>query len=349
MNSIATISELLQLSDSSYRIFDLGRTVSKIPKEQFKLIEQAMQPYPFPIQGHAMLAVVFWQKQSLAPYIWFVKMPLDERGLLNQAARNHFIAIILEALGNDLSQDPSAKQEELLKSNPYNFTPSQYKLASLNSIIKRDLKQSASQFYEHAQLYFAGKIGFDSWQGVAIQGISDFAARTEQKDNEAHLIAALDKLPPQVFAPLASALENHKLSYPLIERLLQLGQQELKKAAPDIAYLANILRALSGHADHPKTRDFINLVLNSKLNDLNLFITLCGRCWSAFTHSDMLMIFLEKIAATDDFELFAGIFQDMIAIPQVRPTLLQCLRNEQRSEALSKMIGQLFSHVKGNK
>ena len=35
---IATISELLALSDSQYRIYDLGRRVDKISKEQFTII-----------------------------------------------------------------------------------------------------------------------------------------------------------------------------------------------------------------------------------------------------------------------------------------------------------------------
>ena len=96
--TISSISALLNLSDSQYRIFDIGRRVDKISKEQFEKIEAAELPYPFPTQGHALLAIAFWQKRSSSPYLWFIKIPLDERGLLNQGARNHFIAIIIETL-----------------------------------------------------------------------------------------------------------------------------------------------------------------------------------------------------------------------------------------------------------
>ena len=95
---ISSISALLSLSDSQYRIYDIGRKVDKISKAQFEKIEAAQLPYPYPSQGHALLAIAFWQKQSTSPYLWFVKLPLDERGLLNQGARNHFIAIIIERI-----------------------------------------------------------------------------------------------------------------------------------------------------------------------------------------------------------------------------------------------------------
>ncbi len=138
MSHISTISELLALSNCQYRIYDMGRKIDKLSKEQFDKIEMTHLPYPFPSQGHAFLAIAFWQKKSTEPYLWFVKLPLDERGLLNQGARNHFIAIIIEALGADLSVDPTEQQEELLKSNPYHFTPAQYKLATINSLLKKN-------------------------------------------------------------------------------------------------------------------------------------------------------------------------------------------------------------------
>mgnify|MGYP002335783292 FL=1 len=126
MSTIDTISELITLSGSQFRVYDIGRRIDKISKADFEKIEHNQLPYPYPMQGHAHLALAFWQKSSKTPYIWFVKLPLDERGLLNQGARNHFIAIIVEALGSDLTVDPTQKQEELLKNNPYNFTPAQY-------------------------------------------------------------------------------------------------------------------------------------------------------------------------------------------------------------------------------
>ncbi|TRX56390.1 DUF3549 family protein [Thalassomonas sp. M1454] len=344
MNQVSTISELLKLSDSSYRIFDMGRKVSKISKQDFEKVEQAMQPYPYPVQGHAELAIIFWQKKATTPFIWFVKFPLDERGLLNQAARNHFIAIILEALGGDLSQDPSEKQEELLKANPYNFTPAQYKLASMNSIIKRDLKQAASQYYEHCQLYFSGKLGFDNWQGVAVQGICDFAARIGEDKNEQYLIAALPHLPEQVFAPLCSALENQTLSINTINAFIELT----KSTELTPARLTNILRALSANAAHQNVQALILGILNDyEAIDLNILVTISARAWLAITEIESLLLYLETLVSNVEQDIFVAIFQDLVALPAVRPALLQSIRTPERSPALSNAIGLLFSQVKG--
>lgn len=348
MDKIATISELLQLSGSSYRIYDLGRKVTKLGKQEFEKVEQAMQPYPMPIQGHACFSIVFWQQTPEQPYIWFVKLPLDERGLLNQGARNHYLAIILEALGNDLGQDPSEKQEQLLKENPYNFKPTQYKLATLNACIKRDLKQKASEYYEHCQLYLSGSIGWDNWQGVGVQGLCDFAARIECPENEQALIKALQHLPEDVFTPLCSALENQSFSIDLLNEFIALGQLELAKDELDQIKLANIIRGMSSNGQHPFLQSFIGDVINNvNVIDLNLLLTISGRTWLALTELEQLTAFLEKLVSIVSQDIFMAVFQDLIALPSIRPLLLQCIRNPQRSGQLGNAIGLIFAQVKG--
>ena len=51
--NIATLSELLKLSGSQYRLYDIGRLVTKLPKEQFEKVELNQLPYPTQTQGHA--------------------------------------------------------------------------------------------------------------------------------------------------------------------------------------------------------------------------------------------------------------------------------------------------------
>ena len=346
--SIATITELLELSGSSYRIFDMGRKVTKIAKSDFEKVEKAMMPYPYPIQGHACFAIVFWQNSPTKPYIWFVKLPLDERGIINQGSRNHYLAIILEALGSNLGQDPTEKQEELLKENPYNFTPVQYKLASLNAVVKRDLKQPASEYYEHCQLYFAGNIGWQNWQGVGVQGLCDLAARINVVENSQYLVNALPHLPEQVFAPLCSALENQKLPFNIIEILVQYIKEHLSKPEIDVNAIANALRALSANAEHSMVCEVIDDIINSQnLFDLNLMLTISGRCWTALTDQTRLVNFMNKFTANVGQEIFAAVFQDLVALPTVRHPLLQAIRNPQRNEHFTRAIGELFAQVKG--
>lgn len=348
MSQIDTLSELLQLSNSSYRVFDLGRKVEKISKTDFERIEQAMMPYPSPLQGHAHLAVVFWQKRPETPYIWFIKLPLDERGLLNQAARNHFIAIIIEALGNDLTVDPTEKQEELLKANPYNFTPSQYKLAALNSTLKFEFKQPASQYFEHCHLYFTGELGWGNWQGIGVQGLCDFAARINEGTNADILANALPHLPEQVFTPLSVALENQQLPVALNEVLAQMAKSELEKDSPDSNYLSAIVRAMSGNALNPLFLELADALISDKhCQQLEIFVAISGRGWMALADYSRMQKFLEAVVEFIDQQTFFALFQDLVALPMIRPVLLQVIRAQDRTPALEKAIGELFTTMQG--
>ena len=351
MDTIDTISDLLALSNCQYRIYDIGRKIDKLSKEQFQKIEANQMPYPFPSQGHAFFAIAFWQKQSPTPYLWFVKLPLDERGLINQGARNHFIAIIVEALGSDLSVNPNEKQEELLKANPYNFTPAQYKLAALNSLLKVELKQPASIYFEHCQQYFLGQLGWQAWQEVGVQGIADFTARLTEENQQA-LVSALPHLPNEVLNPLCCGLENQTLSASLIEALI--NHYKTQQATGNSAILASLLRALASSITHPYCIEFIEELLAEPLSD-ELLITLAGRCWLALTDEKRLLTYLESLVSAlennnpaEQLQLFSAIFKDLVAIPTIRPILFQCMRAPQRSNNLAKAIGALFNQVNPN-
>lgn len=341
-NHISSISELLSLSDSQYRIYDIGRRVDKISKEEFEKIESAQIPYPFPSQGHAFLAIAFWQKQSNSPYLWFIKLPLDERGLLNQGARNHFIAIIIEALGGDLSVNPTEQQEALLKKNPYHFTPAQYKLAAINSVVSVSLKQQASSYYQPAVSYLSGEQGWDNWQQIGVQGLSDFVARLTKNNNEEILTNVIEHLPVQVLSPLCSALENVLLPAKLIEKVITLYQEAENEN--NTALALSLLRALASSTQHPFSQKFILNLLEREFISEEALIVIAGRLWPSLANDSIISSYLEHLVKGDDLDLFMGIFKDLVAIPSTRPLLLQAIRSPNRSSKLAHAIGKLFQH-----
>ncbi|GAA6171166.1 DUF3549 family protein [Colwellia sp. KU-HH00111] len=353
MDTIDTISQLLHSSNSQYRVYDIGRKIEKISKEQFEKIELNQIPYPYPSQGHACIALAFWQQGSPVPYLWLLKLPLDERGLLNQGARNHFIAIIIEALGNDLTQDANEHQEALLKSNPYLYTPAQYKLAVLNSKIKVELKQSPSEYLASFSTYLSGKNGWDKWQAVGVQGISDFTVRLTENGYSQQLINALAHLPNEVLFPLCCALENEQFSVELLDALLALLSSKLLPVEPSqaqeyIEIQQHLLRSIASNCQHPHVEEFIVTLLAQENVAPELLITLSGRCWLALANTQQLMLFLEHLIACNDQALFNSIFKDLVAIPVIRPILFQCMRTPERSNALAQAIGQLFNQLSPN-
>jgi len=350
MDTIDTISQLLNTSNSQYRLYDIGRTITKLSKEQFEKVEQNQLPYPAPFQGHACIAIAFWQPQTTQPFLWLLKLPLDERGLLNQGARNHFIAIIVEALGSDLTQDTSDKQEELLKSNPYLFTPAQYKLAALNSKIKRELHQPASEHLTTFVNYLSDGDRWDNWQRVGVQGISDFVVALNAKDKHQTsysklLINALPHLPEEVLFPLCGALENETLPVDLLVALIRIFKTAPITEGESSPIQQHLLRALASNAEHPHVLALISSLLAQKTLSTELLITLTGRCWLALTEPSKLMAYLEHLVRCNDQALFNGIFKDIVALPALRPIVFQCIRAPERSSELSQAIGQLFNQA----
>ena len=342
--NIATISELLKVSGSQYRLYDIGRLVSKLPKALFEKIELNQLPYPTPVQGHACIAIAFWQKQYLQPYLWLLKLPLDEHGLLNQGARNHLIAIIIDALGADLTQEASKEQEELLKSNPYLFTPAQYKLASLNSKIKVDLKHKPSEHFLPFKSYLSNESAWNNWQEIGVQGITDFIARINQDNNSELLLQALDKLPDEVLSPVCSALENEQYPVALIDAVISLLKNDITQLNSS-SNAAQLLRALAANSQHVHVKAVVSLLMQQEHVSVELLITLSGRCWNALTDEKVLMAYFEHLLHSNDLTMFTSIFKDLVTIPSIRPIAFQCIRSEHRSPALAQAIGQLFSQT----
>ena len=340
--NIATLAQLLDAAGTQWRVYDIGRRIAKIDKTTFSKIENAETPYPFPLQQHAFLAIQFWDpKASKEPYIWFLKLPLDEQSKLIQASRNHFASMVIEALGTQLTGDD--QQAGQLNNNPYVFTPNANKRAAFNALMKVELNQPASIYYEHVQLYFSGQIGFDDWQSLAVQGLADFVMRLDKDQNESHLIAALPCIPEEVLAPISALLEHVAISTVLAESILQRGKQALKNE--NMPLTIHYLRALSFAPASGLTTQLLDHVLASPLGQqTDLQLTIAGRCWQHLQQPDRLHLYLDLVAKNNaEPRLFESIFADLVAISTLRPHVLALLRIENRSEELARAIGRLFN------
>ena len=334
---IATLGQLLDAAGTTWRAFDIGRHITKLDKKQFLAIEETKIPYPYPLAGHAWLAIQFWDvKASKEPYVWFLKFPLDEQSRLVSASRDHFANMVIEALGTEITGENA---EGKLDNNPYVFTPN----AACNAQVKCLLKQSASQYYEYAQLYFSGTLGFENWQSVAVQGIADFAMRLDNDKNLTNLQSAWPQLPVEVLQPLSAMLEHVTIPPAFAEQLLAYGLNAIEQK-DEIALVA-ALRSISKASAQGLTAQLVDAVLNSEMNThSDVLLTIAGRCFSTLEDPARLHVFMDCCAHHTDIEqLFVSIFTDLVAIPTIRPHLLGLLRLENRSETLARAIGRLFS------
>ncbi|PQJ61264.1 hypothetical protein BTO10_18280 [Vibrio chagasii] len=337
METIHTLTQLLKNSGCQYDIYDLGRRIQKIDNTLFSDVEQGKQPYPFPLQKQAHLAISYWNAQK-QPWIWFLKFKLDERGLLNQADVGNFLKFVLEAMGTRLSGEISEEQQEKLSNNPYTFKPSEDKMAVFHSQVRAELDLATSQYYEHAQHYFTGELGWDNWQTVGLQGITDICARLGSQQNGVAIRKAFNKLPSEPLYATLGALEHTQINDKLAQRLQEMAESEINSSEPDLFLLSALVRALSG-AEPSITNSVINQVLASpRLSHQEVLIGLAGRSWHSLQDPAIAEQFLLRLAQTGNQNLFNQLFADLVMIPALRMVFLPLLNSNPSPELANALI-----------
>lgn len=337
METIHTLTQLLTGSDCQYQVYDLGRRIRHIENKTFADVEQGVQPYPFPLQRKAHLAVAYWNEQK-QPWIWFLKFDLDERGLLKQADVGNFLKYVLEAMGTRISQEITDEQQKKLSNNPYTFKPSEDKMAIFHSQIRAQLDLPCSQYYEHAQHYFSGGLGWNQWQSVGLQGVTDICSRLGQEQNGVNVRKALPQLPNEPLYALLGALEHVTLQEKLALRLAEMAQQQIDSNEPDIFLLGALIRALSG-AKTDISRPILKAVLASpRLSHQEVLIGIAGRSWHLLNQEDIAEQFLLRLAQTGNQALFNQLFADLVMLPELRMVLLPLLHSSPSVELAQALV-----------
>lgn len=332
MTEITTLSQFLTTAQTQFQVYELGRRVQHIDMLAFHQIESLVTPYPYPIQGHAQFAIVFWN-ESQQHFIWFLKLPLDEQGLLSPAPRSQFIEMVLTALGQDPTQPLTDEQQDRLANNPFSFKPSQEKLAVFNALVRKQLGLSASIQYEFAVQYLSGQIAASEWQHIGLQGLSDVCVRLGELDHEQQLLASFDNSAIEVQIALCQCLEHLHLTEALANKLYA------KFVAAPPEYQAYYLRALASHTE--LSQQALAHLQQSERLEANELISIAGRNWTVLKQELSRSIYLEALARQPQ-AFFNQIFADIVAIPSLRNHLLGELRNLNRSVQLSQAIGGLF-------
>lgn len=332
MTEITTLSQFLTTAKTQFQVYDLGRRVQHIDMLAFHQIESLATPYPYPIQGHAQFAIVFWNA-SQQHFIWFLKLALDEQGLLSPAPRSQFIEMVLSALGQDPTQPLNNEQQERLANNPFSFKPSQEKLAIFNALVRKQLGQKASIQYEFAMQYLSGQIAPSQWQQIGMQGIADICVRVNELDHERHIMASFDMAAMEVQIALCQCLEHVHLPPTLANKIFE------KLTTVQVEYKTYFLRALASNSELSQ-QAFIYLHQASLL-DANILLSIAGRNWVVLKQERSRSIYLEALALQPQ-AFFNQVFADIVAIPSLRNQLLGELRNPNRSIQLSQAIGGLF-------
>nr|WP_086939084.1 DUF3549 family protein [Thaumasiovibrio occultus] len=321
MTTLHHLSQLLLQAQCHYAVYDLGRRVTQIPNEMFLAIEENRQPYPYPMRQQAQLAIAF-SRDDEPPFIWLLKFPLDERGLLKQAAVGDFIRFVAEAMGANITDHLSDEQQKTLAQNPYIFKPAEEKLAMLHAKLADSFQHAPSRFYAEVRDYFTLGETESRWQQLGIQGFADVAARINQ-DNNASLIAnALPTLPVNPMMALLVCLEHVALPDNVAAVLKQQLTEALQQDTIDATQCAVLLRGLAGA---PQLETILATVLSHPLANVEtLLIAIAGRNWHGL-RDDTLLLYLCRLAENGDQALFNSLFADLVMVPALRCHILPLL------------------------
>jgi hypothetical protein len=336
MSQINTISEFLLQAGTDYRVFDMARGIRPLESQFFLEIESATLPAPYPRQQHAWFGILFFNKQmSDESYIWFVKLPLDEQGLVIGAARQQFLQIVVEALGQTLDKQNNTTNE--LPENPFTFVPNQQQLADFNSIGRIELDIPLSEHLDLVEQYLTHPERHD-WRTVPLQGIADFTASLQQGERKHLLLKQFSTLAPDMQYALCASLENHQIDDDISMLLINWHHQDVKNDKR----LHSVLRGLCQSQAKAAVNSFISSVLNSS-NGLKsaVLMLIAARHWQYLKESVTLSIYVERLAVCED-EPFIGLYSDLVQIPEIREAMLGVLRWPEKSTELTQAIGQLF-------
>ena len=336
MSTINTISEFLLQAGTDYRVFDMARGIRPLESQIFLDIENATLPAPYPRQQHAWFAILFFNKNlSHERYIWFVKLPLDEQGLVMGAARQQFLQIVVEALGKTLDKQNNPNNQ--LPENPFTFVPNQQQLADFNSIGRIELELPLSEHLDLVEQYLTSPERQD-WRAVSLQGIADFTASLQQDRCKRLLLKQFLALAPDMQYALCASLENHQINEEISALLINWYHQDIK----DEKRLHSVLRGLCQSQDTKAVKSLLSSVLNGANGQTSVALMLiAARHWQYMQDSDILTSYVELLATCEDGS-FSGLYPDLVQIPEIRETMLDVLRWPEKSLPLTRAIGQLF-------
>lgn len=338
---ISSLSEFLLQAGTEYRVFDMGRCIRSTDAQTFLEIENGQRVATFPRQQHAWFGIVYWNKQlSSQQYIWFLKLPLDEQGKVVDAARQHFLELVMTALAEQ-TQDQSSTLEKASQThqNPYVFTPNQQQLASFNARSRIAVGASVTEDQQMARQYLTSPQVVD-WQKVSLQGLADCVHFADEET----LLDWLQKLngnfPSTVKQHYLCALEDRPISTQIAQVIAPLVNRE-QVNSPESLWA---LRALAQVDDMPFREALITDLLTADNLSGDALTVIVGRHWQALKNDNMLKL-LEHTARHQRQHapnFFASLFADVAQLPDTRNAALTVLRSPERSQDLAAAIGLLF-------
>ncbi len=333
-----TISEWCASNKVQMKVFDMGRRIEEISTKLFLDIEQQQQAYPTPYLKHAWLGILSWYKdQPGQHHIWFVKLPLDERNLMQTGPRNAFLHYWKQVVNTPKQEHGEA---------PFNFKPDAGRMAYFHALAVQVLAQPATAYYSQARAYLSGQQGWDHWQNIGLQGLAEVVARLQQDNNNAILIEALPHIPTVVRNAILNYLENTHPD-PALTLAINDSLAAAVSGSPTAQDLAAYARALSNSENIQQRQLLLLAILQHPLcKSVELLAAIGSRCWQDLK-GDLLLVYLECLARNEQGKgAFNALLADMLTLANMRVEVIAVLAAPECSAELRQAFTDLVGEIK---
>jgi hypothetical protein len=335
-----TLFELLERSGAAVSVYDVGRRIGRLERDRFIAFERTRSPYPLPMQRKAWCAFVQAVSTSDDPVIWFIRLDLDEQGLLVQTTRDAVLARLLESAQADAA---GVDAQTTLQDIPCAFTPTATRMAQFHAQLSADLGRPASRFAAHAQAYFSGRLGWSQWEFVGYQGIADVACRPA----DTALADTIPHLPDQPLLALCHCLENQRLDEALRNALVRRLARELAADDPASARVAGLIRALAREVGSAAVDQRLQDVLDHRLaRDIEVLAALSGKAWEALLNRSLLDRFLARLADNSHGQAaFEACLDDLLSVPTLSDPIRAALRDPLQPDHVRSAFGRMLQRA----
>ena len=355
MSNIESLYDLFELVGCKATFYDLGRHIVKMTPQEVIQFDRKQQAYPYPFRQQASMAVVLQPQQAQNPplqaasthsdaVIWFIRLPIDEKGKLNLGTRDHLIKSIVDKI---VHKGEQSDLTNALEDNPYAFQPDPERMACFHAKLSYQMNLASSSYLDDVLTYLKGELEATdtSWQQLGLQGIADLAVRAQDKSYRLLIEKALSEAPMPVALALAKALEHELLDSTYLDFIVQRFKQ-----ATDSQFKAALIRAVSrGEGDQALSQTLqLSLICGEKMAtdaQLELIVAVVAKCphWLA-KDAELLRLSMENLAQRDDgFAAFNKIATELTHTPAVHGALWALFRDNERSARLAQAISSLFT------
>lgn len=333
-----SLAGFLDMTEARYRLFDLGTQLKKLPGHTLMSLDSG-QPYPHPHLGYGWLVIFMWNEERTEQNsLWFLKLPLDEQGILPAAVHSDLVNRLYKAL----QTSDASERQRLLTDHPYQFTPDAEKMAALHANATQLLGQPASDYLAPVKDFFLYQQSSADWAALGLQGIADLVCRADD-DQLIELTKSLPLFDTQPQTALLTQLEHRSLPTPAVETLVGIAQSHN-------TFHTLTVGALRAAANSPAFRLMEPVIRNGLMQEqpsLEFILTVTTRYTALLADGELAVPVLDALARQSDADGFARVVTNLAMQPGLNGIVMQTLGSPELTEALGLALGGLIQRQRG--